>query len=169
MEQDVYFQLGERLNQYQVKLLLVEPFLKILREIYTEEEARLGAAFPMGAHTASQLAQVLGREEKTLTELLERMADKGTVFVTRGEDGQKRYALTAFVPGASSFSSCGVRIRRGTAGLPRCSRSSWKGTWPSWPGPRSRIPRWPDSSFPCRPQGPSRSKRICHRMCRSYL
>lgn len=109
MEQDVYFQLGERLNQYQVKLLLVEPFLKILREIYTEEEARLGAAFPMGAHTASQLAQVLGREEKTLTELLERMADKGTVFVTRGEDGQKRYALTAFVPGVVEF-----QLMRGT-------------------------------------------------------
>jgi hypothetical protein len=31
MSQDVYFRLGERLNLYVVKMLLVDPFLDILR------------------------------------------------------------------------------------------------------------------------------------------
>ena len=35
MSDDVYFRLGERLNQHQVKMLLVEPYLKILQEFYT--------------------------------------------------------------------------------------------------------------------------------------
>lgn len=109
MEQDVYFQLGERLNQYPVKMPLVEAYLNILREIYTEEEARLGAQIPVGVHTAQELAQRLNRPEKPLTELLERMADKGTIFVQRTEDGQSRYALTPFVPGVVEF-----QLMRGT-------------------------------------------------------
>lgn len=109
MEQDVYFQLGERLNQYPVKMLLVEPFLNILREIYTDEEARLGAQFPVGLYTAQELAQKLNRPEKPLTEMLEKMADKGTVFVKKAQDGQSRYALTPFVPGVVEF-----QLMRGT-------------------------------------------------------
>ena len=101
MSQDVYFRLGERLNHYAVKMLLVEPFLNILREIYDEKEAELGAEFPMGGFTASELAEKLGREEGALTELLERMADKGLIFVTKTE-GVSRYALTPFVPGVKA-------------------------------------------------------------------
>jgi Fe-S-cluster-containing hydrogenase component 2 len=109
MSEDAYFQLGERLNQYQVKLMLVEPFLKILREIYTETEALFGAGFPMGAYTAGELAQKMEREEKPLTELVERMADKGTVFVTKNDQGVSRYALTPFVPGVVEY-----QLMRGT-------------------------------------------------------
>ncbi|MEW6443922.1 MAG: 4Fe-4S dicluster domain-containing protein [bacterium] len=109
MSQDAYFQLGERLNEYQVKMMLVEPYLKILREIYTDEEAQLGAEFPLGAHTAPELGQKLGRPEKPLAELLERMADKGTIFVTKSDDGVSRYALTPFVPGVVEF-----QLMRGT-------------------------------------------------------
>jgi ferredoxin len=108
MSQDVHFRLGERLNLYAVKLLLVEPFLDILREIYNEEEAELGAEFPMGGFTAAELAETLGREKGALTELLERMADKGLIFVTKTE-GVSRYALTPFVPGVVEY-----QLMRGT-------------------------------------------------------
>ncbi len=108
MSEDIYFKLGERLNQYPVKMLLVEPFLKILREFYTEEEARLGSVFPMGSHPASDLAEKLGRDEGPLTDLLETMADKGMVFVTK-EAGTSKYALTPFVPGVVEF-----QLMRGT-------------------------------------------------------
>lgn len=50
MSEDVYYRLGERLNENQVKLPLVDPFLEILREYYTEEQAAVGADFPLGSH-----------------------------------------------------------------------------------------------------------------------
>jgi NAD-dependent dihydropyrimidine dehydrogenase PreA subunit len=103
MQDDVYFRLGERLNQHQVKILLVEPYIKILREFYTPEQAELGAALPEGAFTAPELAHALNRDLKPLTELLETMADKGLVFVTKGDDGVSKYALTQFVPGVVEF------------------------------------------------------------------
>jgi len=102
MSEDVYFRLGERLNQYNVKMLLVEPFLKVLREIYTEEEAGLGAVYPLGSYTAKEAAEKLGRDEKKLGALLEKMADQGTMFTTR-EGSEVRYALTPFVPGVVEF------------------------------------------------------------------
>ena len=108
MSDDVYFKLGERLNQYQVKMLLVEPYLNILREIYREEEAGVGSELPIGAYPASELAAMLGWDEKSLTEVLETMADRGTVFVTK-EEGISHYALTPFVPGVVEF-----QLMRGT-------------------------------------------------------
>ena len=108
MTNDVYFKLGERLNHYQVKLMLVEPFLNILRELYTEEEAQLGSEFPLGGFTASELAEKLNRDQASLTALLETMADKGLIFVTKTK-GATHYALTPFVPGVVEF-----QLMRGT-------------------------------------------------------
>jgi len=103
MTEDIYLRLGERLNHYQVKMLLVDGYLNILREIYTEEEALVGAEVPLGSHTAAELSEKLGRDEASLTSLMETMADKGTVFVTKTEEGIHRYALTPFVPGVVEF------------------------------------------------------------------
>lgn len=109
MSADVHFRLGERLNQYHVKMLLVDPYLNILREFYTQEEAQLGSELPTGSYPASDLAVKLGRELKPLTALLETMADKGTVFVSKTAEGLSRYALTPFVPGVVEF-----QLMRGT-------------------------------------------------------
>jgi len=103
MSEDVYFRLGERLNENQVKMLLVEPFLKILGEFYTPEEAELGAEFPLGAFTAVELSEKLNRDLDPLTEMLETMADNGLIFTMKGEDGVTKYALTQFVPGVVEF------------------------------------------------------------------
>jgi ferredoxin len=109
MSESVFFKLGERLNQYQVKMLLVEPFLKLLQVIYTEEEAALGAEFPIGSLTARELSDKLGRVQGPLTTLLETMADKGTVFVTKTDEGVSHYALMPFVPGVVE-----LQLTRGT-------------------------------------------------------
>jgi NAD-dependent dihydropyrimidine dehydrogenase PreA subunit len=103
MQDDVYFRLGEQLNQHQVKILLIEPYMRILREFYTPEQAELGAQLPVGALTAAELADTLNRDLEPLTAMLETMADNGLVFVTRGEDGVSKYALTQFVPGVVEF------------------------------------------------------------------
>ena len=109
MSEDLYFKLGERLNENPMKMLLVDPFLDILREFYAEEEATLGAEFPLGAHKAHDLAGKLNRDEKELTHLLETMADKGLIFVAKTEDGDSEYSLTQFVPGVVEF-----QLMRGT-------------------------------------------------------
>ncbi len=109
MSEDVYFKLGERLNHYPVKMLLVDQFLDILKEFYSEEEAAVGAAFPMGTFSASEVAAELGRDEAPLAAMLETMADNGTIFTTRQEDGSCKYALTPFVPGVVEF-----QLMRGT-------------------------------------------------------
>ena len=74
MSEDVYFRLGERLNQNQVKMLLIEPYMKILREFYTPEQAELGADFPLGAFTAAELTKTYNQDKESLTEMLETMA-----------------------------------------------------------------------------------------------
>lgn len=103
MSEDAYFKLGERLNQGPMKMPLVEPFLNLLREYYTEEQAALGAVFPLGAHKARDLARRLNRDEKELADLLERMADGGLVFALKGGDGEYEYSLLQFVPGVVEF------------------------------------------------------------------
>jgi len=109
MTQDIHFKLGERLNENTLKWPLVDPFLNILKAYYTEEEAALGAQFPLGKHLARDLARHCGRDEKELIALLDTMATNGQVFTDRNEDGELEYSLTPFVPGVFEF-----QLMRGT-------------------------------------------------------
>ncbi len=102
-ENDVYSRLGLRLNEAQVKMLLVEPFFKILEEFYTPEQAEIGANFPLGALTAEELTKTYDMDVETLTEKLEAMADNGLVFVIKGEGGIRKYTLCQFVPGVVEY------------------------------------------------------------------
>ena len=109
MAEDIYFKLGERLNENPIKWPLDDIFLGILREYYTVEQAALGAAFPLGKHSCASLAQHLGRGEEALVTLLDAMADNGQVFTSRMEDGGIEYSLTPFFPGVFEF-----QLMRGT-------------------------------------------------------
>jgi NAD-dependent dihydropyrimidine dehydrogenase PreA subunit len=100
---NVYYRLGLRLNENQVKLLLVEPFFKILEEFYTPEQAEVGAHFPIGAFTTAELTKTYNQDPESLTEMLETMADTGLVFVIKGKDGVRKYTLTQFVPGVVEY------------------------------------------------------------------
>ena len=103
MSEDVYYKLGERLNEYPVKMPLVDAFLDILREYYTEEQAALGAAIPKGNHLARDLAKQLNRDEQELVASLETMADSGLIFTAKNDAGETEYSLTPFVPGVWEF------------------------------------------------------------------
>lgn len=100
---DVYYRLGMRLNEHQVKMLLVEPYFKILEEFYTPEQAELGAKFPIGSFTAAELTETYDQDVESLTEMLESMADNGLIFVIKGKDGIRKYTLTQFVPGVVEY------------------------------------------------------------------
>jgi Pyruvate/2-oxoacid:ferredoxin oxidoreductase delta subunit len=105
MDSDLYRKLGERLNQNMVRFPLIEPVLLFLKRIFAEEQAALGAEFPMGAHTARDLAASLDRQESALTDLLEAMADQGLIFVSTNDEAEKEYSLVPFVPGLVEFQS----------------------------------------------------------------
>ncbi len=105
MSEDIYMKLGERLNRNQVKLPMIDPVLAFLREVFTEEQARLGAEFPIGAHSLRSLADLLKRDEADLERLLEEMADEGLVFVEGRESEEKKYSLSPFAPGIFEFQS----------------------------------------------------------------
>jgi len=105
MSEDIYVKLGERLNQNLFKLPLIDPVLAFLRDVFTEEQAELGAEFPTGAHTLQNLAKQLNRDEAALERLLEEMADEGLIFVERKGKDRKEYSLAPFVPGIFEFQS----------------------------------------------------------------
>jgi NAD-dependent dihydropyrimidine dehydrogenase PreA subunit len=105
MSEDIHVKLGERLNQNLFKLPLIEPVLAFLRDVFTEEQAELGAEFPPGAHTVNDLAKQLNREEADLERRLEEMADEGLVFVEKKANHEKLYSLSPFVPGIFEFQS----------------------------------------------------------------
>jgi NAD-dependent dihydropyrimidine dehydrogenase PreA subunit len=105
MSEDIYVKLGERLNQNLLKMPLIDPVLALLRDVFTEEQAELGAEFPTGAHRLKDLAKQLNRDEADLGRLLEEMADEGLIFVEKKGDDQKEYSLSPFVPGIFEFQS----------------------------------------------------------------
>jgi len=102
-EDDVYYRLGMRLNEAQVKMLLVEPFFEILEQFYTRERAEFGAKFPLGAFTVEELRETYDQDADSLTETLESMADDGLIFVIKSKDGVRKYTLTQFVPGVVEY------------------------------------------------------------------
>ncbi|MBN1613732.1 MAG: ferredoxin family protein [Deltaproteobacteria bacterium] len=103
MSSDIYFKLADRINQFEGKIATVESFLKILREMYTEEEAEFASNMPHGGFTAGELAQMFGKDEPAITERLKTMSDKGTIFNYLAETGQQKYELTPFFPGAIEY------------------------------------------------------------------
>ena len=103
MEEDLYVRLGKRLNQNAATMPLIPETFEFLRDVFSEEQAELGAEFPLGAHTLTSLAKQLSRDEGKLERLLEDMADEGLIFIARRETGDKEYSLTPFVPGLFEF------------------------------------------------------------------
>ena len=103
MSEDVYYKLGERLNEYPVKYPLMDEFLDILQEYYTPDQAALGATIPKGTHLARDLAKQLSRDEQELIASLESMADNGLIFTAKTDAGETEYSLTPFVPGVVEF------------------------------------------------------------------
>lgn len=103
MNDDIYVQLCERLNKNFVKRPPVPSVLDFLREIFTEEQARLGAEMPLGAHTVQSLSRLLNRDEGPLEFMLEKMADQGLMFVSETDDHEKEYSLPPFLPGLTEL------------------------------------------------------------------
>lgn len=98
-----YDKMAERLGQYVPGAFVSETLIEILKQLVTEEEARLCSLMPLRIVPAEKMAQVwdMGLDESRDT--LERLAGKGVVYAFAKKDGTK-YGLAPPVLGFVEFS-----------------------------------------------------------------
>ncbi len=100
-----YQDLRDRLDRMPIGMPEGEGLYDILRLLYTEEEAQLGARMPVKPATIEQLSAQLDMPVTKLQPLLDRMADVGTVMdLVSPRTGTVRYLLSPPVVGFFEFS-----------------------------------------------------------------
>ena len=97
-----FLDLIERLDRNPVGAPFSETLLEILEILYSEDEAKIGANFPLHATTTEKLAKKLGQDVTTLEAILNQMADKGLVIDTL-KDGKTYWRLTPLMIGLFEF------------------------------------------------------------------
>lgn len=97
---DVYHQLREQLDQYSVGFPATPSGveMKILKMLFTEEEARMYLDLSLTLETPAGVAERTNQNPETVANLLEGMAEKGLIFSVR-KDESARYAAAAFIYG----------------------------------------------------------------------
>jgi len=80
----------------------IPEFHDLARELFTPQEAAVGASLPRKPSTAGAIAQEMGEEEKEIAAVLETMADKG-LCSSFEQDGKRYYVAVPFVPGIFEF------------------------------------------------------------------
>ena len=104
MTENIYRQLQERLDQYSMGFPATESGIeiKILRYLFSEDNARMFLTLTHNLATASSIAINLNRSETEVAAQLEDMTDKGLVFRVKKENSP-RYAAIPFVHGLFEF------------------------------------------------------------------
>ena len=104
MTEAIYERLREQLDQYSVGFPATASGVekKILRKLFTEEEASLYLDMSMMLETPESVAERTDRDLKEVSNMLETMARKGLLF-RRRRQGEVKYAAVAFVIGFYEF------------------------------------------------------------------
>ncbi|UCD56775.1 MAG: 4Fe-4S binding protein [Candidatus Hydrogenedentota bacterium] len=76
--------------------------IRILKKIFSEEEAEVASQMKLTPETAEQVAERVGRDTREMAELLERMASKGQLLAMGPRDARMYMAL-AFLVGIHEF------------------------------------------------------------------
>lgn len=104
MSNDVYERLAQRLdalpNGYPRTESGIE--LKILRKIYTEEEAEIACALKLLPEEPEKIAERHGRDPATMGKTLEKMVERGEIGGA-GRMEERKYHLVPFVVGIYEF------------------------------------------------------------------
>ena len=101
MTAKVYFDLREQMDQYSVGFPSTESGveMEILKKLFTEEEAEMYLNLSMMLETPQDVAKRLGRDTGQISELLDKMFEKGLIFRVKKGDNPK-YAAEPFVIGS---------------------------------------------------------------------
>ncbi len=97
-KEQVYRALAERLNKNPVGAPANETLMEILQKLYSAGEAELGSRFPLMPVTLDQFAEISGKNEDELSEILDNMANKGLVLDIPRRD-ETYYVLAPMVIG----------------------------------------------------------------------
>ncbi len=99
---DLYRKLGKKIDNSTCRAPWNATLYKILKELYTSEEAELAVKMPYGLASLDKIAKVTGYNKDKLQQLLETLADKGLVIdINMG--GQNGYILSPMVIGIFEF------------------------------------------------------------------
>lgn len=100
MTQDIYQKLRERIDEYALGFPATSSGveMKLLKRLFTEEEANLYLHLTRGLEPANVIAQRAGCSTENASELLEVMTGKGLTLPTK-RDGIKLYAAAPFMHG----------------------------------------------------------------------
>ena len=104
MPTDVYKKLRNHLHQHPLGFPETESkaALRILKKLFSEEEAEMALSLTPRPVTAGLLAKRLGKDPEELESLLQMMADKGLIL-TLGDKGNRSYLLVPYAPGFWEF------------------------------------------------------------------
>ncbi|HWQ77737.1 MAG TPA: 4Fe-4S binding protein [Anaerovoracaceae bacterium] len=96
---DFYKELQQRLDAHPAGAPPSPLFDRILRMLFTPEEAEIACSLTFLLQPLNKIAQKMGMDEAPLKEILERMADKGVIMARPTKEGLARYSLLATIPG----------------------------------------------------------------------
>jgi len=101
---DIYELLREQLDQYSVGFPKTESGveMKILRKLFSEEEARIFVHLTLLPETPEQIAKRINKEPEALGAMLHEMAEKGLVYRVK-KGGSVKYSAVPFVVGLYEF------------------------------------------------------------------
>jgi len=104
MAQEIYHQLQKQLDQYSIGFPATESGIeiRILKKLFTEEEAEMALHLSMALETADSVAERTDRDPAAVAALLNQMADKGLLFRWRRGDTVK-YGALPFVLGIYEY------------------------------------------------------------------
>jgi ferredoxin/DNA-binding MarR family transcriptional regulator len=100
MAENPYDGLVKRLNQFPSGAPDKPELREILKILFTEEEAKLGAVLSLQPfrEPVEVIAERVGKDKEEVEKMLDKMAEKGLVYVAP-KKGKKCYALLPMVPG----------------------------------------------------------------------
>jgi NAD-dependent dihydropyrimidine dehydrogenase PreA subunit len=98
VSENIYEKLIDRLNEYPAGAPKTDDFINLLKELFTEEEAKVGGELPIFPTPLSEIAAGAGRDAAELKPILEEMANKGLAY-HRTQDGKDLYSLFPLIPG----------------------------------------------------------------------
>jgi Pyruvate/2-oxoacid:ferredoxin oxidoreductase delta subunit len=104
MSDDIYELLAQRLDALPNGFPRTESGieLRILRKIFTEDEAEIACALKLLAETPEQIAERLGRDPATMSDMLEKMVERGEIIGEGAHDARK-YRMAPFFVGIFDF------------------------------------------------------------------
>lgn len=100
---DIYKRLQERLDVHAAGAPAADSFDKILRILFSPEEAEVAIHLTFVLQPVSKLSQKTGIEPDRLAAMLEGMADRGVVFAKLKPGAENRYSLLPTIPGLFEF------------------------------------------------------------------